>query len=44
MNLPICLTEPRKYKPFAGIKKPDVKVLKPGQSNAMEIFHRLGRR
>jgi hypothetical protein len=33
--------EPRKYKPFAGIKKPDVKVLKPGTLSATEAFRRL---
>jgi hypothetical protein len=34
-------SEPRKYKPFSGIKKPDVKVLKPGTANPTEIFKRL---
>ncbi len=33
--------EPRKYKPFAGIQKPEVKVLKPGTLNVTEAFRRL---
>jgi hypothetical protein len=37
----ITPSEPRKYKPFAGIKIPDVKVLKPGTVNPEKSLRRL---
>jgi hypothetical protein len=40
-NAQATSSEPRKYKPFAGIKKPEVKVLKPGTLNVTEAFRRL---